>query len=103
MNKVDPRSLLIGFLLAVIGFLSMGAADEIGRFDTLEVNSIKISEGGDLIIGDYTNDHNIRLSKLGLVIENGVKESKTIVTTSVISIQDKDGFGVLGSSGFRKI
>jgi hypothetical protein len=49
MRKIDPRSVMIGFLLAVIGMLSIGATDKMGHFDILEANNIIIKSGG--IIG----------------------------------------------------
>lgn len=35
MKKLDPRSVLIGFLVAVIGFMAIGATDS--TFDTITV------------------------------------------------------------------
>ncbi len=49
MKRLDPRSVIIGFLLAVIGLLSMGATDRNGRFDILEANNIIIRERGNIL------------------------------------------------------
>ena len=49
MKRLDPRSVMIGFLLAVIGLLSMGATDRNGRFDILEADNIIIGERGSIL------------------------------------------------------
>ena len=40
MKKLDPRSVIIGFLIAVIGFMSLGATDS--TFDSITVGDIKL-------------------------------------------------------------
>ncbi len=40
MKKLDPRSVLIGFLVAVIGFMSLGAVNT--TFDSITVGEIKM-------------------------------------------------------------
>jgi len=56
MKKLDPRSVLIGFLIAVIGFMSLGATDS--TFDSITVGKIilkneslfiKTPQGGTII------------------------------------------------------
>ncbi len=42
MKKLDPRSVLIGFLVAVIGFMSMGAKNT--TFDSITVGNIVMKE-----------------------------------------------------------
>ena len=44
MKKLDPRSVIIGFLVAVIGFMSMGATNT--TFDSITVGSIKMKDEG---------------------------------------------------------
>ena len=52
MKKLDPRSVIIGFLVAVIGFMSIGATSPDGHFKTLTVNDINIpSEGYIRVLG----------------------------------------------------
>ena len=46
MKKLDFRSVIIGFLLAVIFVLSIGATKKYDHFDTISVNEIAINEGG---------------------------------------------------------
>jgi len=44
MKKLDPRSVIIGFLIAVIGFMSMGATNS--TFDSITVGNIKMKTKG---------------------------------------------------------
>ena len=44
MKKLDPRSVIIGFLVAVIGWMSMGATNS--TFDSITVGDIKFPERG---------------------------------------------------------
>jgi hypothetical protein len=43
MKKLDPRSVIIGFLVAVIGFMSMGATNS--TFESITVGEIKMKDG----------------------------------------------------------
>jgi hypothetical protein len=45
MRNLDPRSVIIGVLIAIIGFLVMGATSNKG-FDTITVNNIKMGKAG---------------------------------------------------------
>lgn len=52
MKKLDSKSVIIGFLVAVIGFMSMGATSTDGHFKTLTVNDILMpSEGYIRVLG----------------------------------------------------
>ena len=56
MKKVDPKSVIIGFLISVIGVLSIGAASTEGHFKTLTVNDILMpSEGYIRVLGMERN------------------------------------------------
>ena len=44
MKKLDPRSVIIGFLVAVIGFMSLGATNS--TFDSITVGNIKMQTKG---------------------------------------------------------
>ncbi len=44
MKKLDPRSVIIGFLVAVIGFMSIGATNT--TFDSITVGDINIPKRG---------------------------------------------------------
>ncbi len=46
MKRLDPRSVIIGFLVAVIGGLSIGATSTVGHFKSLTVNDIMMPPEG---------------------------------------------------------
>jgi len=48
MTRLDPRSIIIGFLLAIIGLLTMGLTQGKGSFETLEVKNLRIRGGGEI-------------------------------------------------------
>ena len=50
MKKLDPRSVLIGFLVAVIGFMSLGATDS--TFDSITVGEIILKNQSMIFTGN---------------------------------------------------
>jgi len=65
MKKLDPRSVIIGFLVAVIGFMSMGATSADGNFETLTVQNLNLSEKGYLTISDNVGKVFMAISNSG--------------------------------------
>ena len=53
MKRLDPRSVIIGFLVAVIGFLLIGA--KVSHFDTIRVNEIILNDKGLTIRDELLN------------------------------------------------
>jgi len=130
MKKLDPRSVMIGFLLAVIGFMSIGATDqtpsdggggglslsdfpEDATFNRITVNEIRLNDMGLLDITDKDG-------KRVLVIERGYfkdntrlelynKHERGVVYLSTtkeedghIVLSDRYGEGQWGVTGKRK-
>ena len=48
MKRLDPRSVLIGLLLAIIGFLSLGLTERIREYDIVIANQLHLRKGGSL-------------------------------------------------------
>ena len=78
MRKLDPRSVIIGFLLAVIGFMSIGATDKTAKFDTIEVNKIFIRDGGLISFYDPSPSKTFFVNKDGLMMLNMGTRSETL-------------------------
>jgi len=64
MKKLDPRSVIIGFLVAVIGFMSIGATDS--TFDSITVGEIKM-KNETLPIRDMQGETVVGIAGSGLV------------------------------------
>ena len=85
MKKLDPRSVIIGFLVAVIGFMSMGASNS--TFDSITVGEIRLKNEtlpirniqGETILGVMSgeNAHGVALMnrKGGIVTLLGAEET----------------------------
>ena len=69
MKKLDPRSVLIGFLVAVIGFMSLGATNT--TFDSITVGEI-IMKNDILKFSRWEDNNIIKMSVLELVNTDSV-------------------------------
>ena len=100
MKKLDPRSVIIGFLMAVIGTLSMGFTEETSHFNSIEATNIVIKEGGKISFAgtsSYITPGVLHISKgkTGLsttVLESGIYLAKDDSNTSMMAI-NKEGKG----------
>ncbi len=80
MKKLDPRSVIIGFLIAVIGFMSIGATNT--TFDSITVGEI-ILKNDDLKIKNSKQDDILLIVGYdlahGLIMYNNAGESVALI------------------------
>jgi len=98
MKKLDPRSVIIGFLVAVIGFMSIGATNT--TFDSITVGEIILKDQSLLIKTSLGNDIMILSTFPGADGIMGIYNSKGIITTTIgnsphgggmLEVNDSDG------------
>jgi len=89
MKKLDPRSVIIGFLLAVISLLSMGFTEDISHSNNIEVTEIVIKEGGSVSFAGST-EPSLSITSRGISIKNSETGVMTRLLNSGLSISEKD-------------
>jgi len=102
MKKLDPRSVLIGFLVAVIGFMSIGATNT--TFESITVGEIILKNDALIFRGDTRQEPVLLLSAEkkfhGLFFIN----ARGIITTKISEDDDGDGLiEVLNNKGQKII
>jgi len=55
MKRLDPRSVMIGFLIAVIGLMSIAATPTDGKYETLTVKKLKLFDDKGLVVYSSNN------------------------------------------------
>ncbi len=101
MKRLDPRSVIIGFLIAVIGFMSMGATNT--TFDSITVGEI-ILKNESLVIKTPQGGKIVKLSDNEGNGELVLGNSKGIPTIALTHTVDGDGtLQLYNSSGQMKI
>jgi len=83
MKKLDPRSVTIGFLIAVIGFMSMGATNT--TFDSITVGEIKM-KSEKLAVRDLAGKTVLGITAggpyRGLIVMDRIGNTNAIIGTS---------------------
>jgi hypothetical protein len=102
MKKLDPRSVIIGFLVAVIGFMSMGATSADGNFETLTVQNLNLSDKGYLTISDNVGKVFMAIShdNQGGIVQMYNFEGETIY--KLADMGEKGGFLALYEQNGKK-
>ena len=65
MKRLDPRSVIIGFLLALTCGLTMALTQDKGSYESLEVNNLRIRNGGGISFAP-TNGKSLLLNSAGI-------------------------------------
>jgi hypothetical protein len=89
MKKLDPRSVIIGFLVAVIGFMSIGATNT--TFDSITVGTITMKDEGFFLVNSQNEIVLQVMSDQSNVIAYYNKKGKPVMFIG----ENDDGNGII--------
>ena len=95
MKNLDPRSVLIGCLVAVIGFVSMGANAEKDYYDKFEVKDIVISENGSISFKP-NNERTLKINIDGFQLLD--EQSGDLIVVGKMLQMPSDAFAIINDN-----